>query len=238
MISLLLYANRKNELALLKNNSFDVICRISEDDWDILDYYDKKLVFEFLSKNPVIDVSCIDVTSESGLEIAEDSRRKNSNMFMILLSDSTVSPSTYIKPSIMASSLLLRPLSKENIKEVFLEVVLAYLKKYRQEENQSESFVIDAREGRELVPLDHIYFFEARDKKIYIYTDYKEYACYDTLDKIEEGLQKEFVRCHRSFIVARSMIKKIVFSQNVIELRNGMSVPLSRTYKKFLKEMK
>lgn len=238
MISLLLYANRKNELALLKNDSFDVICKISEDDWDILDYSDNNRVFEFLSKNPVIDVSCIDVTSECGIEIAEDSRRKNSNMSMILVSDSTVSPSSYIKPSIMASSLLLRPLSTENIKEVFVEVVIAYLKKYSQADNRSESFVIDAREGRELVPLDHIYFFEAREKKIYIYTDYKEYSCYDTLDKIEGGLQKEFVRCHRSFIVARSMIKRIVFSQNVIELRNGMSVPLSRTYKKLLREMK
>lgn len=238
MISFLLYANQKEELTLLKENSFDVICRISEDDWDILEYYDKKQVFEYLEKNPVIDVSCVDVTSECGIEIAEDSRRRNGNMFMVLLSDNTVSPNTYIRPSIMASSLLLRPISEETIKEVFFEVLSAYLKKYRQADNQQDSFVIDAREGRELVPLNRICFFEARDKKIYIYTDHKEYSCYDTLDKIEEGLEKEFVRCHRSFIVARSMIKKIIFSQNMIELCNGITVPISRTYKKFLKEIK
>lgn len=238
MIAMLLYSHIKKDLAIIKEHSFEVVCRISDDDWDFFDYDNKLKIFEFLKKNPIINISCIDVTSDGGIEIAEEIRRQNRDMYMILLSDSSVSPITYIKPTIMAGSLLLRPVSEKNIKEVFFEAVKEYMKKIHSEESNNSCFVIDNRDGKQLIPFSRIIFFESRSKKIFVNTEDKEYSFYDTLDNLENELNEDFIRCHRSFIISRSSIKKILFSQNLIELLNGTFVPLSRTYKTVFKELR
>jgi DNA-binding LytR/AlgR family response regulator len=236
MISMLFYSHIKRELTVFKNLSYDITCKISEDDWDFLNFSDKQLLMNFLSENPVIDISCVDVAAESGVEIAENLRSRNSHMFIIVLADSTMSPMLYIKPTIMAASLLMRPLSTELVKKVFFDVIKQYIHKYYSE-NGDDSFVIDNRDGRQLVPYEQIVFFESRDKKIFINTSGREYSFYDTLDSLEKRLSDKFVRCHRSFIVARTRIKKILFSQNTIILDNDCQIPLSRSYKSVFKEL-
>ena len=72
MIAMLLYSHIKKDLAIIKEHSFEVVCRISDDDWDFFDYDNKLKIFEFLKKNHIINISCIDVTSDGGIEIAEE----------------------------------------------------------------------------------------------------------------------------------------------------------------------
>lgn len=237
MILMLCYSHIKKELTVFRQLSYDITCRISDDDWDFLNYCDKKLLMEYLSENPVIDISCVDVAAESGIEIAEDLRSRNGNMYIILLADGKMSPMSYIRPSIMAGSLLIRPLTVDVVKTVFMEAISEYLRKFHKEKGEL-SFVIDNRDGRQLVPYEQILFFESRDKKIFACTDGMEYSFYDTLDNLEQNLADGFIRCHRSFIVARSRIKKILLSQNTILLDNGCQIPLSRSYKSVFKELK
>lgn len=237
MVLMLLYSHIKKELKAIKKCGFEISCKISDDDWDFLDYCDRKLVTEFLNENPVVDISCVDVASEGGIEIAETLRSKNANTYIILIADAQISPTAYIKPSIMAGSLMLRPLTEETVKKVFFEALGEYIRKFHSESGAS-SFVIDNRDGRQLIPYEQIVFFESREKKIYVNTDGREYAFYDTLDNLEKQLSDGFIRCHRSFIVARSRIKKIMLSQNTVVLSNDYRIPLSRTYKSVLKELK
>lgn len=236
MISMLFYSHDKRELIAFDKLGREVVSRVSDDDWDFLCYHDKKLVRDFLAKNPVIDLSCVDVADNGGVELAEALRRDNEEMYMILLADATVSPVVYIRPTIMAGSLLMRPLSRDSVKSVFFEAFRRYLRKF--EESTGESFLIDNRDGRQLIPYSKICFFESRDKKIYVNAGTKEYSFYDTLDNLQDKLPEGFLRCHRSFIVARSYIKKIMLSQNMIVLENDSIVPLSRSYKSIFKEIK
>lgn len=236
MISMLLYSHDRRELKAFDSLGREVVSRVSDDDWDFLCYHDKKLVLDFLSKNPVIDLSCVDVADNGGVELAETLRRDNAEMYMILLTDATVSPVVYIRPTIMAGSLLMRPLSRDSVKSVFLEAFRQYLRKF--EDNTGDSFLIDNRDGRQLIPYRKICFFESRDKKIYVNTGAKEYSFYDTLDNLEDKLPEGFLRCHRSFIVSRDYIKKILLSRNMIVLEDDSVVPLSRSYKSVFKEIK
>lgn len=66
----------------------------------------------------------------------------------------------------------------------------------------------------------------------------KEYSYYDTLDNLENKLGSEFIRCHRSYIVSRYYIKKIQLSQNLIVLNDDSLIPISRSYKSRVKELK
>ncbi len=237
MICMMFYSHKKKELTAFRKIGGDIVCKISEEDWDMPLFDNKDEVLDFLSENPIIDISCVDVVAESGIEVAEKTRAGNKSAYIILLADSTVSPMLYIKPSIMAASLMLRPLTVDSVKEVFMQAIREFIREHR-DEAESESFVIDNRDGKQFIPYDRIMFFESRNKKIYINTDNEEYCFYDTLDNIEQSIGDAFVRCHRSFIVAKSRIKKIMLSQNTLILDTDYQIPLSRSYKSVVKELR
>lgn len=235
MILMLTYSRLKKELTSVKKCVFEVTCKLSDDDWDFFGFCDKQLLNEFLEGNPIIDMLCVDVSAESGIELAEKVRSKNSNTYIIILADTSVSPMLYIKPTIMASSLIMRPITEAEVKKVFLDAARVYLKRFCRNTEEGKFLVINNRDGRQLVPYDQIVFFESRSKKIFVDTEGIEYSFYDTLDNLEQKLSDDFVRCHRSFIVSRSHIKQIKLSQNVIILDDDRCIPLSRSYKKAFK---
>lgn len=237
MISLLAFSKIKTEIQYIKKNTVSIGAYLSEDQWRVYGFLDIEGVKEFLNKKSLIDISCVDVTEKNGVAVAEQIRKSNGDVFMILIADSSVSPVTYIKPTIMASSLLLRPISEDALRDVLKDVMGEYLKKFCRDK-AGENFVIDNRDGRQLIPYDRIVYFESRDKKIFLNVGGEEYSFYDTLDHIEEELSTDFIRCHRSFIVAKSYIKKILLSQNLVLLKNDYQIPLSRTYKSVFKELK
>lgn len=236
MISVLLYSHEKKELSAFVKLGKEIVCRISDDDWIFLSYSDRELVYSFLSEHPIVDISCVDIVADGGIALAEELRKANSEMHIILLADMSVSPVSYIRPSIMAGSLLLRPLTVQNVKSVFTEAVLSYVKKLQADNDNI--LLIENRDGRQPVPYSSIIYFESREKKIYVNTGVSEYPFYDTLDNLEKQLPDGFLRCHRSYIVAKNHIKKIFISQSTIVLDDDSELPLSRSYKSVFKELK
>ena len=99
-----------------------------------------------------------------------------------------------------------------------------------------ESFVIETREGKQYIPLNQIYYIEAREKKIFIRTKQEEYGFYDTIENMEKKLPENFLRCHRSYIVNMSKVTAVKVSQSLIEVQDNLQVPLSRSYKRAVKE--
>lgn len=94
-------------------------------------------------------------------------------------------------------------------------------------------------EGKNSLEIDinTILYFESIGNYIHIYQENKEEAerIRTTLLNIEKQLQnhKVFVRNHRAFIVNILKIKNIINDQNKlqIELTNGLTLPISRSYK-------
>ena len=237
MITMLIYAHAKEELKLLKDTGFEVSCKLSEDDWSFETFSNREKVNLLLEKNPLLDLALVEITGEAEVGLCERMRRMSPALYLILLTDSSVSPMTYIKPSVMAASLILRPISPRSVTAVFAESFGAILQS-RASTDRKDVFVVDSREGRQLIPLSQISFFESRNKKIIVNTAYEEYAYYDTLDEIEARLGDDFVRCHRSFIVAKSKIKNVKLSLGVLLLEGDFQIPLSRSYKSIFKELR
>ncbi|MBQ5399165.1 MAG: response regulator transcription factor [Ruminococcus sp.] len=236
MIVMLTYSSSKRELKAICDTGEETACVLSDEDWDFLSYSDSSLFEKFLSKNPSVDISCVDVEAKNGIAAAGRLRQSNANMYLILLTSPAVSPAAYIRPNIMAGSLLMRPLSREALKSVIYEAFREYLKKFYSDDND-DSFALNSHEGRRLIPYRSIVFFESRNKRIYLNTGSDEYSFCDTLDNLEDRLSDEFIRCHRSFIVSKYHIKKILLSKSTIETDCGYCVPLSRSYKSVVKEM-
>lgn len=235
MISFLAYTKSKNELTLLKQTVTDISSVLNDEDLKMYGFSSRDKFEKFLENCPVLDISCVDICGKGGIDYAKKVRSTNKDMSILLIVDLSLSPATYIIPSIMAASLLIRPFDRAAVKNV-LDTVLKDYCEYFEQEDGGKSFVVETREGKRLVPYSGIVYFESRNKKIFLGTDNEEYSFYGTLDNLEETLDDRFIRCHRSFIAAKKRISKIVLSKNIVVLDNGCEIPLSRSYKGKVKE--
>lgn len=236
MITLVISNKSPKEMDYMKKYSQQLVLELSDDSWSYYYLTTQEELKKFQHKEMNVDLVCIDVTMPSAIVFAEYIRKMSPESFMVLVADVKISPMKYIKPSIVAQSLLLRPYTAQQLYEILKEAFVTYLKAY-QNETGEERFVIETREGRQLIPYEQIYYFEARDKKIIVNLNKVEYSFYSSLEEIQEKLPQRFLRCHRGFIINKNKIKSVKLSQSIITLSNDMLVPLSRTYKSVFKEI-
>lgn len=211
----------KELLAHQGNETLDIIC------WDMQEKLDT--VLESAEK---LEAAIIDVTVECGIEAAKQIRRRYPEIEIMIISNASISPITYLNPEVRPASLLLKPLQTENIRQPLLE----FFQMFRQEEEREDYMIVERRGEKIRLSYRKILYMEARDKKVYARMNNVEYGINDTIDHLTEILPEEFVRCHRSFIVNYIYIEKVKYSENYVALKGEIIVPLSRSYKSILKE--
>ncbi len=235
MITLAAYDKYEQELESLLRTIRDVAARLTDEQWQIDKSGKASEIWNVISKTSLLDMFLCDVSSENGLNLVMNVREQFDLSYILLMADASVSPMRYLKPGIRANSLLQRPWNEQNEKEVVTEFISAYLDAFHAQSNK-EVFVLDSEEGKISVPYEKIYYFEAMDKKIYVCTGREEYGFYGSLEKMEESLPDNFLRCHRGFIVNTDKVRQVLLSQNLLILADDYDVPLSRSYKPVFKE--
>ena len=236
MVSLLLYDKDKREINFLRALSKELAALLSEDYWNIEQADTMDALQKVLAGSPLMDMLLYDVTRKEATDLLIEIRKSYKEAQLLVIADMKTSPMQYMKPGIMASSLLLRPWTKEQANEVLREFFQAYIERHMRTDDKN-TYVIESKEGNLHIPYEQIYFFEAREKKVFACIGREEYGFYDTIDSLAERLPAQFVRCHRGFIVNKYKIRKIQLSQNIIYLTDDLDVPLSRSYKPMLKEL-
>ena len=207
MVSMMVYDPRAEELELMKRLIRQAAAVLTEEKWQMEFFVAREQVASFLKDRPLLDLACYDVSYKGSIDDLERIRRDYQKLQLLIIADASMSPMEYIRPTILASSLLIRPISQEQAKEQLMELV----EQFRDQTpyGQAESLVIETREGRTYVPLVQIYYFEAREKRIYVRLKKQELAFYETVEHLTERLPDYFVRCHRSFIVNRQRIRRV-----------------------------
>lgn len=84
------------------------------------------------------------------------------------------------------------------------------------------------------INLSTIFYAESQRKYVKIYTEEGCFSTLTKLDNIEEQLDHNFERCHKSYIININKIK--AFQYTSIKLVNDVEVPISRQYRSLLKE--
>ena len=176
-----------------------------------------------------------DITVPGALICLEKERHRFSKAFLIVVADMTMSPLCYLKPEIFPSALILKPLNKEQVRKT-IEDALRVFSRHFEKSSEKDVFFVTTREETLYIPYDQITYMEAREKKLFIHRGMEEYGCYETLDKVLQQLPDDFQRCHRSYVVNMNYVKAVSFSQNKIEMAGGEEIPLSRSYRKQIKE--
>ena len=177
-----------------------------------------------------------DATAAGVLPLIEQIRSRNSGMKLVLVADHTISPVEYIRPGILPTGLLWRPLSRDSARDTLWDVLQTIPVSSPEETVEEEQvFSVEVRGSVRRIPYQQILFFEACNKRLNLHTRRKEIPFTGTLEKLTEELPEEFIRVHKSFIVNRKAITQIQFSQNLVILEDDIQVPISRTYKSTLK---
>ncbi len=140
---------------------------------------------------------------------------------------------------------LLKPFSQERFDEA-LQKAFLYLENKSLQENKLKDLVklndqkndflerVVVKEGQNIsiIPLENIRWIEAQDDYVMIYTHQKKFLKQKTMKYFEAHLNpKDFVRIHRSFIIALKEIKKIELLEKEsyqAVLGDGKTLPLSK----------
>lgn len=230
------YSKRKKELDYINGVIRSHIAKLSDEDWNVNVFYSITDFARFVGECDFVDFVCVDVSESIAIPMTEMIRQNNKDAVILVLADTSISPALYMKPSIMAASLLLFPINEKHVSETIKEL-FNYINSSK-ETAENNFFVIKTKSQYEHIPYDKIVFLEARDKKIFLNTTKKEYGFYETMEHVMESLPDYFIRCHRGFVINSQKIEKVMLSQSTVELAGGISVPISKSYKQGLKEFK
>lgn len=217
------------EKAMLGRELKELTAHYTDEKLDVRFFGSGRELLAGISEAELLDMAVVDVTLPGGLDGARQIRKKFAGAQILVLADLSVSPMEYMQPAIQASALLLRPMMdmwKNAVRDFFCLLV------ERSGRGKPEDVLwAQSREGAFRIPINQIYYLEAREKKVFVRIRSEEFGIGGTLEKIAAQLPENFVRCHRSFIVNQDYISRIKLSENMLYLSDGLFVPVSRSYK-------
>ena len=239
MNAVVIYSRSKAESGML-HDAFRAIAGFREQDaWTVRRAATREELLQAVTDGAIAQICFADITGVSGLPIAEFVRRLFESAQLVLVVDSATPPTSYIRPGILPAGLLFKPLSLEAVRTLMQELLRIVRTRRQTEVFQDAAISVTSHGSTYRIPLREVLYFEARNKKLYLYTQNAEIEFYVTLERLQNLLPKEFLRCHKSFVVNTAAIEEITLAQNRITLCGGrIELPISRSYKAAVKEAK
>ena len=235
MIHVVAYDRRAAERDAIRSSLWKKIERLPEEDMEFREAQNSSELLTALEERNDPDLLYYEFLKGQTVTELRSLRKRCENALLMLIADAAVSPLEYLKPGIAPDSLLLRPYTKEMLSEINGEFVQTHLD--RAEEDDGEKFMVETKSGKVFISYSKIFYFEARDKKLFVRTADEEYPFYGTIDALGAALPAGFRRCHRSYIINVGKISRVAYADNEIEMGDGIFVPVSRRYKKEFREI-
>lgn len=236
MNGMLILSRRKAESRLLQESFSALVFRDLSEDW-VFHRPDSLSELDQIAEGLPPAISCVDVTGREGISPAEDVRRRFDQTLLVVIADPELSPITYIRPSVMPAGVLLRPVERTQVLQVFPALLQMIKEAAARTALQDQVFSLTSHGVSHRIRMRDILYFEARNKKLYLVTKNCEIDFYDTLEHVIEQLPADFIRCHKSFVVNRHKVDRVLLAQNLILLEGGgIELPVSRTMKQAVKE--
>ena len=164
----------------------------------------------------------IEMGQLNGMELARKIRRQDEDIPILFVTGYE----KYMAQGYEVAALhyLMKPLLKEKLFEVLDKI------KKRGKNEEKQFFQTD--KGPVSLPLSKIWYVEARAHQCILYTEGEEYTLYSGISEMAQllGGHREFVRCHRSYLVNVQHILAVVKSELILDDKRRL--PVSRNSEK------
>lgn len=186
-------------------------------------------LLKYVKDNPVnVVILDIDLNNNiSGLKLAETIRKQDKNIYIIFITG-------HLEYGLMAYryktfDYIAKPLTLERFQETILRL-------YEDVSSDNPQY-IRLDNNKTIIPENSIRFIQKDGMKLVFTTDTRTYEVYNSFSKIAPLLPKQFVRCHKSYIVNLDKINDINFTTNTISFDNNQSCFIGPKYKNNFKEV-
>ena len=196
-------------------------------DIKITAYYDGMELIE--KYDPTIDLIFLDIQMKmvDGLHAAERIRKMDEHVGIIFLTTLTQYGLEGYK--YQATNYIIKPLKYGRLKSELNKFVV------RSQKEKNPFLVIANDTGKYKVPLKSIRYVETYNRNLMFHTEQENIICYKTMKEMEQELcDKDFARCHTSYIVNLFYVKGI--KKLNIELISGETIPISQPKRKVFME--
>ena len=194
----------------------------------------------FQSTNPVeildfanshsVDVFVLDIqlkSSMSGLDLAQKIREFNKDCYIIFTTG-------HLEYSLVAYKLktfdyVAKPITLERLEETVLRLV--------DDVNGQPKKYLKIDSKNTLVDENEILYIKREGMKLIYHTSSKDYEAYSSFAKMEGLLPKNFIRCHKSFVVNLNKIVHVEPVSNTIYFSDDSSCEIGPKYKREILEV-
>lgn len=186
-------------------------------------YSDIETFFKEIRANAAYDAVLMDIdwkSSKTGIDFSEELLKHCPYTKIIYVTAYTMD---YVEEALLKTA----NLSGFLMKPVKLELLEKNLKKIRKNREETDGkLVIKYKSNVAVIPYHDIYYVESQLHKQSVRLQDKEYQCSEIFSQLKKRLGKQFLECHRSYIVNMEHIAE--FTSTEIILTNGEKIPISK----------
>lgn len=185
---------------------------------------DSQEQIEKLIKNKEIDFLILDVefngNNLDGINFAKKLRKFNKDFYLVFLS----AHQRFLYPALVTKifDYIVKPVNKDTVHDLVSRI--------NEEFKDNSTMFININKWKTIKASEVIYMEKSINRTI-ITTKKGTLSCTKTLDKMQDCLPKNFVRCHRSFIINKDKILSIDKKAREVELENNIICPINDKFK-------
>lgn len=192
MISIAICDDEVKQRYLLKT-AVEKICYSKKIPFSILEFYSGEAVLSSDIFRYDIVFLDIEMKGMNGIDTAREIRKRNKIVTIIFVTG--FSDYVFDGYEVGARGYLMKPFQSAKVKEL-LEVSLEKMKT-----DQNEYYLLESARGIYKIPWTQILYFASDKRKVFLYTDSKQYEFYGKLDDLESFAPSEFLRIHKRYLV-------------------------------------
>lgn len=194
-------------------------------------YSDLEIFLSALVEEMYYDAVLMDIdwkSDRTGIDLSEEVQKQSPSTKIIYMTAYTMEyvEDIFLKASNL-SGFLVKPVKLEQLEKNLLKI-------QKQKKDLDGKLLIRSKGNTILVPFQDIIYMENQLHKVVIVLAEKEYRCYERLEMLKERLNKQFVSCHKSYVVNMEQILELRGKE--IEMTSGKIVPISKAYAKETKK--
>ena len=183
-------------------------------------------------RNNNVDVVILDInlnSDVSGLKLAEELRKWNKHFYLIFTTG-------HLEYALLAYRVktfdyIPKPVTMERLEStvsrIFEDVT----------NSTNKQRFIRVGNSKIVIKVSDIIYIKKDGMKLIYHTITSDYEVYSSFIRIESTLPKNFIRCHKSYIVNLDNIKNIIANKNIIVFTNDETCSIGPKYKSKLLEV-